>query len=185
MRNVTVTPRPLQSPRPPIWIAAKREKAVRKVARQGDAWFADPVTSLSVLRQRVKAYREALKEVGKRFENVEFPIMKEGHVALDTETAWENARDFVLNNYRDYLKWGHMQDDEGRPVDPSDERALETLEKRFVIGSPDDCIGRIEQHVKELGVNHVLFRVQFSGFPHEKAVSAIRLFAEKVFPHFK
>ncbi len=88
-------------------------------------------------------------------------------------------------NYKDYLKWGHMQDDDGRPVNPSDKGVLATLEKRFVIGSPDDCVERIEQHVKELGVNHVLFRIQFSGFLHEKVMNAIRLFAEKVFPHFK
>lgn len=185
LNNVTVMPRPVQKPRPPVWVAAKRELAVKKTARQGDAWFPDPVSALSVLKERVRVYREELKKVGKRLEEIEFPLMKEGYIASDTDTAWKDCREYVLNNYRDYLKWGHMQDDEGRPVDPSDESALATLERRFIIGSPDDCIERIERHIKELGVNHMLFRIQFCGLPHKKSMNAIKLFAEKVFPQFK
>ena len=184
LNNVTVTPRCVQKPRPTLWVAAKREIAVRKTARQGDAWFPDPISPLSVLSERVRVYREELKKVGKRLEQMEFPIMKEGYVASDTDTAWKDSREYVLSNYQDYLKWGHMQDDDGRPVDPYDATALTTLERRFVIGSPDDCIDRIDQHKKELGINHMLFRIQFCGLSHKKVMNAIRLFAEKVFPYF-
>lgn len=183
-RGVTVTPRPIQKPRPPIWIAAKTEKTVRKVATQGDAWFADPVTPMSVLKQRVEAYNDSLRAAGKNPEDLEFPLMREAYVASTNEQALDEALGFALNNYRDYLKWGHMLDEYGRPVDTNDEKSLELLEKRFIMGNPEECIARIEKTVKELHTTLLIFRVQFSGLPFEKARNAITLFAEKVFPYF-
>jgi alkanesulfonate monooxygenase SsuD/methylene tetrahydromethanopterin reductase-like flavin-dependent oxidoreductase (luciferase family) len=158
---------------------------VKKVAKQGDAWFADPVTPLLVLQDRLGPYKEALRAAGRRFEETEFPIMREAYVAKDPDRA-RSEGSFVLNNYRDYLKWGHMLDENGRPVDPSNEKTVkeELIDKRFVIGSPDECIAKIERIVKAADPTLLIFRVQFTGLPFDKTTAAIKLFAEKVFPHF-
>ena len=183
LKDVTMTPRPVQKPCPPIWLAAKQEVAVRRAAREAEEWFADPVTPLSILKDRVADYKDELGKVGKRFEDFEFPLMREAFVADSTEQAWEDARDGVLHNYREYLQWGHLQDEEGREVREFDQ-ALETLRKRFIIGSPEDVIRESERYSKELGTSNLVFRMQFPGTPHDKVMKAIRLIGEEVMPHF-
>jgi probable F420-dependent oxidoreductase len=183
LKDVTMTPRPVQKPCPPIWIAAKQEPAVRRTARLAEEWFGDPVTPFSVLKDRMSAYRDELRKAGKRFEDLECPLMREAFVGETTEEAWADARDGVLYNYKEYLQWGHLQDEEGREVRDYTE-ALEALRKRFIIGSPEDVIRECERYYKEIGTRHFVLRMQFPGTPHEKVMKSIRLLGEEVIPHF-
>ena len=64
-----------------------------------------------------------------------------------------------------------------------------TLDKvrqdRFILGSPEDCIREIEKYERQLGAEYIVLRLQHpSGPPHAKVMEAIRLFGEKVIPHF-
>src|SRR5437762_10059934 len=42
LRDVRISMRPLQRPRPPIWLAANSDAGVRRAARLGDAWLMNP-----------------------------------------------------------------------------------------------------------------------------------------------
>lgn len=181
-RGTKLRPPPIQKPRPPIWLASKAEGAVRAAARWADAWFADPITPLSVLKDRMRAYRETLEEVGKPSAGFEFPLMREVYCAETDEQAWAEARDAFLYLYREYLEWGHMQDEEGRRVAPGDESALEMLRRRFIIGSPETCIREAERYRDELGVTELVMRMKAPGIRHEGAMNSIRLWGEKVLP---
>lgn len=189
VRGVTITPRPVQRPRPPIWIAAKFEPAIRRAARLGDAWLADPVTPLKPLRERSRAYIDELRRVGRDPEGVERPLWREAFIARDDETAWEEVRDGVLYIYgHDYFRWGHLQDEEGREVSPEDtgfEEFIELIRKRFIIRGVDGFIEEVEKYRRELGINYMVLRVQFPGIRHEKTLEALRLIGEKVIPYFR
>ena len=65
MTDVTLMPRPEQTPLPAHLGGAKLPAAVRRAARMGDAWLADPVTPLKVLKERKQIYLDALAEAGK------------------------------------------------------------------------------------------------------------------------
>jgi hypothetical protein len=41
------------------------------------------------------------------------------------------------------------------------------------------------QQYKEIGVEHLLCLMQNYGIPHEKVMQSIRLWGEKVIPHFQ
>ena len=181
-RDVALRPRPIQKPRPPIWVASKAEGAVRAAARWGDAWFADPITPFAVLKDRMRAYRETLASIGKPTEGFVFPLMREAYCADSDEQAWEEARDAFLYLYREYLEWGHMLDEAGRPVAPGDERALELLRQRFLIGSPETCIREAQRYRDELGVTDLVMRMKAPGIPHPRVMNSIRLWGEKVLP---
>ena len=183
LKDITMTPRPVQKPCPPIWIAAKQEAPVRRAARLGDEWFGDPVTPLSVLKERMAAYREEIQKAGRRFEDLENPLFKEAFVGDTTGQAWQDSKEGVFYNYKEYLRWGHLQDEEGREVSDFKE-AMETLRERFIIGSPEDIIRKCELYSKELGTRHFVFRMQFPGIPHEKVMKSVRLLGEEVIPHF-
>ena len=184
MEDVTLMPRPVQKPCPPIWVAAKLPAAIRRAARMGNAWFADPVTPLKVLKERKQVYLDALAETGKDASQVEFPLRREAYVAEESERAWEEAREPMLYNYQEYLDWGHLVDDEGRPVKRGAE-AMENLRRRFIVGSPSDCIRQIRRYQEELGTTSIHFRIQFPGLDHGKILNSIRLLGEEVLPHFQ
>lgn len=49
LKDVTIAPRPLQKPRPPIWIAANGDKGVRRAARIADGWLVGPHSAIGEL----------------------------------------------------------------------------------------------------------------------------------------
>ena len=181
-RNATQRPLPVQKPHPPIWLASKAEGAVRQAARIADAWFADPVTPFSVLKQRLAAYKETAAKVGKPTDGVEFPVFREAFVAETDDEAWTAAKQGVLYIYKEYLEWGHLLDEDGRPVPPDAPDALELLRKRFIIGSPETCIRHAERVKQELGCTNLVIRTKFPGIAQDKVMNSIRLWGEEVLP---
>ncbi len=177
--------RPIQRPHPPIWVAANNDPAVRRAARLGDAWMINPHTRLEVLVRQMAVYREALEAAGKPFPKV-VPIIKDVYLGATREEAVRDARPFLEEKYRTYVKWGQ---DEALPADDSIDVPFEQLQdERFILGTPEDLIEALERYETELGVNHVAFRLQWPGAaeatPQQKVLNAIRLIGEKVIPHF-
>jgi probable F420-dependent oxidoreductase len=183
--NCMVRPTPKQKPAPPIWIAAKMKRAVELAGRVGDAWFADPITPLDVLKERMTDYKTVREKKGLPTSGFDFPLMREVYCAETDEQAWAEAKEPVLYIYREYLEWGHMLDEHGQPVPPSDERALNLLRKRFIIGSPETCIRECQMYGKELGVTNVIMRMKFPGLSHRRVLNSIKLWGEKVMPQIQ
>lgn len=188
--NIQITPKPVQKPSPPIWIAAeKSEEAVKRAARLGDAWVPSPMIPYGILKRFNKVYMDTLKEVGKNTDTQERPIRKEGYVSTDSETAWQESKDGFLYLYgKDYFRWGALWDDDGKPLVPSEadfSQYIEVLRRRFMLGSPDDFIAEAERYHKEVGADNILLRVQLPGLSHEKVMKSIKLLGEKVIPYLR
>ena len=184
--SLSVYPRPVQRPRPPIWIAAKSEEAVRKAAHRGDAWIMDPVTDIRVLEQRMRAYREELKRINREVRD--FPLRREVFIS-DDEGELKRAAELMLESYReDYYQWGHLQDRYGREIDPSavDYSSIkdEVLD-RMIVCNPSCAIEKIHEYQKRLGITELMIKMSFPGITHEMRVKSMKLIAERVMPHFK
>ncbi len=65
IKDVTVDPKPLQKPRPPIWIAANSDLAVERAARIGDDWIIGPHSAIEELERQVGLFRSAWSAAGK------------------------------------------------------------------------------------------------------------------------
>jgi len=181
-RDITQRPLPVQKPHPPIWLAAKAQGAVRQAARIADAWFADPVTPFAVLKPRLAAYRETRAKLGKAAEDVEFPIFREAFVGATDDAAWAAVKEGVLYIYKEYLEWGHLLDEDGRPVPPDAPDALEMLRRRFIVGSPETCIRHALRVKQELGATNLVMRMKFPGIAQDKVLNSIKLWGEEVLP---
>ncbi len=84
--NVTVDPKPLQKPRPPIWIAANTDGAVERAARLGDGWMIGPHSAIDELELQVGICRRAWSGAGK-MGAPETPIIRETFVAERSKDA--------------------------------------------------------------------------------------------------
>src|SRR3712207_4261870 len=64
LTNVSIRPRPVQQPRPPIWVGATSEPAIRRAALHGDAWMAAPSDTVPRMKELLALYRQARSEAG-------------------------------------------------------------------------------------------------------------------------
>ncbi|MFZ1092063.1 MAG: LLM class flavin-dependent oxidoreductase [Xanthobacteraceae bacterium] len=179
IRDVTVDPKPLQKPRPPIWIAANSDAGVKRAAGIGDGWMIGPHSAIEELDRQVKLFRQewsAARKTGKP----DLPIIRETFVAESRERAVAKARPCLEQLYRSiYIKWKQNE----AMSDPNElSWGFERLAKnRFVLGSPEECIDQIKEYEERLGATYMLVRFDWTpGLPQEDVLQSMRLFGEKV-----
>jgi alkanesulfonate monooxygenase SsuD/methylene tetrahydromethanopterin reductase-like flavin-dependent oxidoreductase (luciferase family) len=177
--DVTLTCRPVQHPRPPIWIAANNDNAVRRAARLGDAWFVNPHTTVAEIKRQMALYRQELARVGKPAPRV-VPMIKEIYCAKDTRTAVEMAGPYLAAKYKAYASWGQ---DAVLPGGDTFQQPFESLLRdRFVLGGPEECYAQLRPCWEEVGANFLFLRTQWSGMPLGHALASMRLISDEILP---
>jgi alkanesulfonate monooxygenase SsuD/methylene tetrahydromethanopterin reductase-like flavin-dependent oxidoreductase (luciferase family) len=179
LKNVSVDPKPLQKPRPPIWIAANSDVAVARAATLGDGWMIGPHSAIDELQGQVEFCRQAWTAAGKPGSPA-MPIIRETFVASTRKEATEKARPCLEQLYRTiYVKWKQNQ----AMSDPSElSWAFDRLSKgRFILGSPEECVEQIKEYKDRLGTDYILPRFDWTpGLPQDEILKSMRLFGEKV-----
>jgi probable F420-dependent oxidoreductase len=177
--NATVAPRPVQQPRPPIWIAGWVEPAIRRAARLGDAWLGGPSARLDELATCVRLYREARQAAGRDPRTGEVALMRYAFVAESTERARAIAGPSFIRSFEEmYFRWPH-------PVvkRPPGQITIEQLSAdRLILGDPASCVRQIERFRTELGLTHLICRISATGVPREAAQASVDLFTREVMP---
>jgi probable F420-dependent oxidoreductase len=181
--ELPLNPKPVQSPAPPIWIAAKKRRAVELAAEVGDGWFADPITPVPIIRRNRTYWENAIRAAGHDPADRTFAYYREFLVSDNDDTAWQAGRESMINGYRNYLRWGHLVDDEGKPIAPDRADLLEQIVKeRFTWGGPERCAADIEKLRETLRLDHLIMKMKFPGLSHQDAMKSIQLFGQKVLP---
>jgi alkanesulfonate monooxygenase SsuD/methylene tetrahydromethanopterin reductase-like flavin-dependent oxidoreductase (luciferase family) len=179
LKNVTVDPKPLQKPRPPVWIAANTDAAVKRAASIGDGWLIGPHSAIDELERQVQLCRLTWTDSGKSGAPA-VPIIRETFVAASKREAVEKARPYLEQLYRaTYIKWKQNE----AMNDPNElSWAFDKLAKgRFILGSPAECIDQMREYEERLGVSYLLPRFDWTpGLPQEEILASMRLFGEKV-----
>jgi alkanesulfonate monooxygenase SsuD/methylene tetrahydromethanopterin reductase-like flavin-dependent oxidoreductase (luciferase family) len=177
--NARTALRPVQRPRPPIWVAANNDGAVERAAQIGDAWIINPHATLQTIARQLGLYRAALSRAGKPFP-AELPIMREIYVAESRAEAMRIARPYLEKKYEAYVRWGQHR---ALPEDDDMTQAFDDLVRdRFILGDPAECAEGIQRCQGTAGATTIIFRVHWPGIPHEAVTRAMRLLAEKVLP---
>jgi len=173
--------KPLQKPMPPIWVGANADKAIIRAARVADAWFVNPHNRIDTIARQMDVYKKALEDAGKSDLPEDFPMMREVVVARSREEAMRMAEPFLKAKYDAYHEWGQDK------VMPKGDDNLglifdELVKDRFLFGSPEEVSNQIIDIVRNFGVNHFVFGVQFPGMPQSMVLDQMQLLAEEVFP---
>jgi alkanesulfonate monooxygenase SsuD/methylene tetrahydromethanopterin reductase-like flavin-dependent oxidoreductase (luciferase family) len=173
--------KPLQKPMPPIWVGANADKAIIRAARVADAWFVNPHNRIDTIARQMDIYKKALEDAGKSDLPEDFPMMREVVVARSREEAMRMAEPFLKAKYDAYHEWGQDK------VMPKGDDNLglifdELVKDRFLFGSPEEVSNQIIDIVRNFGVNHFVFGVQFPGMPQSMVLDQMQLLAEEVFP---
>jgi probable F420-dependent oxidoreductase len=155
--GVAIAPRPVQEPRLPFWVAGRKDGAMRRAARYGDAWLPYMYT----------------------------PEMLAGSVAKVAAFAAEEGRDpgSILTGL--YI-FACVHEDRATALDLANKQLSRQYNQDFsklvgkytISGTPDDCIERLTRYVGA-GARTVVFG---QGCPRHYVERNTTLLAEQVIP---
>jgi alkanesulfonate monooxygenase SsuD/methylene tetrahydromethanopterin reductase-like flavin-dependent oxidoreductase (luciferase family) len=183
LENATIHPKPVQDPRPLIWMGGNSVPAVRRAARLGDAWAIGPYEEFDTVRDQLMNYNDELRKVGRDPSEVQRPMLRDVLIARDTKTAFEQAKQFIAPFYETYAKWG-KEEAIGRPGEFS--KPFEELSKgRFIIGDPEHFVREIRRYHNDLGIDSLILQINRPGMPTDVVLEGTRLLGEEVLPHLR
>jgi probable F420-dependent oxidoreductase len=193
--ELTVHPRPVQDPHPPLWVAGVADAAVDRAARLGDVWLCGPVQSLAKAAACLEIYRAACALHDRR---PDWILRRFAWIGTDRR----KIREEILPRYIDGLlvHWRESAEDEvekelfrrldaGDPISPA-----EIASDRLLWGTPEDVVTQIEAYRRETGCNHIhtafgagmpAHEMEYSTLGEfEEQAEMIRLFGREVIPAF-
>jgi alkanesulfonate monooxygenase SsuD/methylene tetrahydromethanopterin reductase-like flavin-dependent oxidoreductase (luciferase family) len=185
----TAVPRPIQKPHPPIWVAARSPETIRFALERGyNLMGAAQQEPFSRVEKVVTGFKKFIADVKPpRTPKIAFSRMlmvapTDGEALAAMRPVLINHRIF-LGLYRNEvtLKGGFTVPYPPEPLE--DEFSPEELFEHIVAGSPDTCVEKLRMYEK-LGIDHLILQAAF-GTDHATTMKSLRLFAERVMPHFQ
>jgi alkanesulfonate monooxygenase SsuD/methylene tetrahydromethanopterin reductase-like flavin-dependent oxidoreductase (luciferase family) len=179
LAGVRAEMRPAASPRPPIWMAANSDKAVRRAARLADTWMINPHATMATIGRQLDLFNAERATAGLPPPE-ELPIMREIFCAPTRARALELARPHLERKYSVYADWGQdlvMPDKESFRT-----HYHELASDRFIVGTPDDCIAGLQAWRERHGINHFMLRTDWAGMPVEHSLASVELLGREVLP---
>jgi len=191
-----VLPRPVQTPHPPLWIAASNLSTYEFAARQGVGIIGVTRNSIAETRSAIRTYRETIrtadpkKFIGKTSnENVAaFALAcchEDDRTGKDIACAaarWYNGdNDAELNNVRFATAGGKEAVVAKFRARTNDQLLADGM---AIGGNPDSICRQVEQWA-EAGLDQMIFVLQAGNTTHEQVLRSIDLIGEKVIPKFQ
>lgn len=186
VEELKIEPRPASRPHPPLWVGGWGDLSLRRAATLGDAWIPGPTANLEKLLDAQQRYRQNLREAGIDPATKPTPLTREVVIATTDEQAYDMAQKHLLINYRDEYgggEWNHplIGAEDAAPVDQFDAISHD----RFLVGSPETVIQKLQRFVDTFGVDHLICRLYFPGIPHDFIMNELKLLAGEVMPAFR
>ncbi len=184
LEGVTVHPRPVQRPHPPIWLSASSLESVDRAVELGCP-IVIPTVSVGVEAPpaMIARYREGWERAGRDPGEGRVALHVHCHVgAGSTAEAAERWRPFQSG----YLSWV-LRDVAGAsgPLPPHFE-ALATPEAQAVCGSAADVAADLERRIRAAGgVDLLLVQMDQGALPPEEVAETAARFATAVLPRLR
>jgi alkanesulfonate monooxygenase SsuD/methylene tetrahydromethanopterin reductase-like flavin-dependent oxidoreductase (luciferase family) len=180
--DVTIRPRPVQRPRPPILVGSQVPAGIARAARIADGWLVVPVPTVDEFAAQAALFAQTRAAAGLP-PSAYVGRLIEVACAADEETAIRGAAPFLLTKYAAYLQWGIP----GITLDPAapPETQLRRLSaNRFAVGSPAQVTeALLAQH--RAGVTHATMRVSWPGMPQDDVLASLELLGRAVLPEVR
>ncbi len=187
--NVSVEPKPLQQPHPPVWAAAGSKTSATKVGRQGLRLLLSSGVRFDQIAPLIDAYRAGLAEGGHAYSSEHVLLSRITHIAETRKRAWEIAGPYY-NWFRKMVAEvspapGQKTRFNANPLAPKLVGPIgsEADDPGFLFCAPDEASRYIED-VAALGVGHVIFQGNWGGMPQEDVVRSLTLIGRELIPHF-
>ena len=191
--ELTVYPRPVQRPNPPIQVAGSAAISVDRAARLGDQWLCSPGETINSAVRWSEAYRAKRQALGKP---VDWVLRRYVWIAPTRQEVEAEVLPAYVGGLMDHLREAAEDDDTRQLIKRLDagEKVSdkEIANDRILWGSPADIIEQITRYRQLTGCTHihVAFAMGLSGHQNsymgnfDSISSMVRLFGREVIPAF-
>ncbi|MDG2025926.1 MAG: LLM class flavin-dependent oxidoreductase [Acidimicrobiales bacterium] len=189
---LSLIPKPLQQPHPPIWQVVDTEPSIRSAGEMGlNAMFWIPPTD--ALLPRFEMYQDARSTAqGHEAELGEgVAVLRDLFVTETMQEAERLAGEGLLTyirwvcNYRGLANHRYPGEELPETAGKLDLLSYEWLHPRnMLFGTPDYVAEKIAEMRATLNLQNLLLWSSFPGVPHEAVMNSITMFTEEVMPQF-
>ena len=180
---LTIMPRPLQQPHPPIWIAAMAPASLYHSARRGFNVQTTPLTgTMNLAEQQTRSFFEGAGDSG-RDGTPRLSLLRVGFCTRDdahTEEILDLAQTYWQRFDNVFKSNGTVRGGAIDLVELDDTR--EQLADRLFVGTPEQLIEKLQVYA-DLGVHEINLNMCL-GATHEDLMDSIERLAGHVLPHF-
>ncbi len=153
-QNVSMEPKPVQKPHPPVWFGAREAVALKRTARHGDGWMGAGISSTADFIKQIGLLQHFLEEAQR--DPTTFAISKRVYVAID------NDRDRAERRLREWFSLRYKN--------------AEMASRVSVWGGRAECTDKLGELV-QAGARHLLLNPVFDDMEH------LELLAQEVVPN--
>ena len=195
VKDLTIAPKPVQQPHPPVYLAVSRTPASVDVAVERDLPI---LTSFSMPEadnlSLFSLYADRCAAAGKALSVAEMPYFRFVYLDEDEAAAREYPRQSLtwvrdLGGYRRTLSHGdeiNVDLDQWRRVRTVEPASYESeLDTTCYFGAPDRCVERITRLRDDYGIDYFGASMSFGSMEHSKVMRSMELFAREVMPKFR
>jgi probable F420-dependent oxidoreductase len=140
----TMAPKPVQKPRPPIWMGVGHPDALRRTAAIADGWMGSGGSSNAAFLRSVPMLREALEKAGRDPGN--FPISKRVFLSVDErpEVAHAELHRWFTVVYR------NPEGTDASGIHGTPEQVRDRLEELVAAGANHLLLNPVARHAEQL-----------------------------------
>ena len=179
---LSLYPRPIQQPRPPIWVAGTSAEGLGWAGRQGyHIMTVGHPHPPEKVRVGVEAWRQGLIESGHDVHDKHCQFHVRTHVDEDSVRAREIGM-AAIKRYDEISRIGRRSLT-APPAEYDWDMMLATGRNNY--GDPDQCVRNIRNATKHYFFDTLTTTFNFGGIPHEAILRSMRLFAKEVMPAFR
>ena len=165
--SVTLAPRPLQIPHPPLWLAAFGPKAVGQAGRLGFPYLASPIEPYERLLENYSLHRQTLRQHG-HDDSIAVPLMRTVFVSKNRDSL-AIARMALERQAAELARSPAVAFRRSENV---------RLEDWALVGNPDEVARAVERYRQNLGMTHLIARGHIPQVEGAELLRSLELLAE-------
>ena len=162
LQDASINPGPTQQPHPPVWVAGRRDAAMRRAVRYGDGWL-PYFYSPDRYRDSVAKITRFAADEGRELEGFQWAFFPYIAIYPTVAEAAEAAAEALGGRY---LYGGDF---------------INVVKNYCLLGTPEQCVERLQEYI-DAGARHIIFSV---ACPREDRARHIETIAGEIIPHFR
>jgi alkanesulfonate monooxygenase SsuD/methylene tetrahydromethanopterin reductase-like flavin-dependent oxidoreductase (luciferase family) len=194
--EVCVTPKPLQKPHPPIYMAASTSESFPLAGQKGRHLVVGVRrNSIAGVKRSIDIYRQAWQEAGHPGQG-DVTLRMPVYVGATRAQAIADPEASTLRYYRRLADALHRSvgrtgtaasEDRANLAQELSDITYDALLRDWVVyGTPTEVTERLQELIEELDLSGCILEMNAGGLmPPECVLNSVRLFGEKVAPHFR
>ena len=162
LNEAAINPKPTQQPHPPVWVAGRRDAAMRRAVRFGDGWlpyFYSPERYADSV-EKINAFAA---EEGRDLSGFQWAFFPYIALAPTEEQAARTAAQSLGNQY---VYGGEF---------------INIVRRYCLLGTPKMCIERLQEYI-DAGARYIIFSI---AAPPEDRRRHLEVVAKDIVPHFQ